>query len=488
MAKKTRVYLIGAGPGSQQLISIRALQIVKQADCILYDRLIAKELLSFARSDAELVYVGKDHSKHPIDQQQINRLLVEKASVHKTIARLKGGDAMIFGRATEEIKCLIENDIDFEIVPGITAASAAAACAGIVLTDRDTASAVTFITGHGAKDKEIDVDFESLAKLNGTIVFYMAVANMKQICRKLVDSGLASDINAIVVANASMENQKIVEGAVSDIAEKCTVEKIEPPALMIIGKNCQSYLKNQPLFGKRVLMTRDVTGNAAFAYKLAARAACPISCPAFELQDLTDTREVKDIINKIGDFDWVFFTSPTGVRVFFHALAGFSKDARAFASAKIACIGSETANALGEFGIIADFLPAEFTSKTLADSFIKEQAPAGKKILLLRSALADLTLAEKLQAAKAEVAQVSTYTAERLKSSFSGNVDWITFASSFAVRCFFENIDPKEIKKIKIASIGPATSDTLKNFGIMPTVEAQEHTIDGLIEIMEKFG
>jgi len=488
MAKKAKVYIIGAGPGSAQLISVRGLQILRQADCILYDRLIGKELLSFASQNAELVYVGKEHTKHSIDQEDVNRLLVEKARIYETIVRLKGGDAMIFGRATEELQCLIKNNIDFEIIPGITAASAAAACAGIVLTDRDTASAVTFITGHSAEDKEIDIDFQSLAKLNGTIVFYMAVANMKQICRKLIKSGLASDCKAIVVSNASLSNQKIVKGTVSDIAKKCVEEKITPPALMIIGKNCHSYLKDQPLFGKRILMTRDSAGNAALACKLAVRGAQAIDCPAFKLQDLTDTKEAKEIIKQIGNFDWVFFTSPTGVKLFFDAIKKSNKDSRIFGNAKIACIGAETANALNEFSIKADFIPADFTSKELAMSFIKEHNPADKKILLLRSALADSVLAEKLKSAKAKVKAVSIYTAEKLKNDFckiDENIDWLTFANSFAVKCFFENIDPEEVRNIKIASIGPATSDTLKKFGITPTVQAKEHTITGLIEAME---
>ena len=484
MAKKARVYIIGAGPGSAQLISVRGLRILQQADCVLYDRLIGKELLSFASQNAELVYVGKEHTKHSIDQKDINRLLVEKARIHKTIARLKGGDAMIFGRTTEELESLIENNIDFEIIPGITAASAAAACAGVVLTDRNTASAVTFITGHTAAGKKVNIDFKSLVKLNSTIVFYMAVANIKQICRKLVKSGLASDCKAVIVANALLANQKIVKGTVSNIAEKCEKENIAPPAVMIIGKNCISYLQNQPLFGKRILMTRDSAGNAEFASKLAARGVCAVSCPTFKIKDLTGKKEVKQIVAKIKNFDWVFFTSPTGVKLFFSALKRLNKDARIFASAKIACIGAETANALEEFSIKADFVPKNFTSNDLAEDFIKKHEPNGKKILFLRSALA-----EKFKLTGAKTKTVAIYTAKKCKNNFSKideNIDWITFASSFAVKCFFEDIDKKAVRKIKIASIGPITSDTLRKYGIKPTVQAKEHTIDGLIEAMEQ--
>ncbi|MDD5011602.1 MAG: uroporphyrinogen-III C-methyltransferase, partial [Phycisphaerae bacterium] len=270
MNKKSKVYIVGAGPGSSGLISLRALQILRRADCVLYDRLIGPELLNLVPKKTELIYVGKDRTLHHPKQKDINKLLIKKSRVHKTIVRLKGGDPMIFGRATEELKCLIDNNIDFEIVPGITAASAAAACAGIVLTDRNTASAVTFVTGHVAAGKKTDIDFKSLAKLNGTIVFYMAVADMSRICRKLVKSGLSARYKAVVIASASLENQKIVSGTVTNIAEKCTAEKISPPAVMLIGKNCVSRLQRNPLFGKKVLLTRDSAGNAELASKLAA--------------------------------------------------------------------------------------------------------------------------------------------------------------------------------------------------------------------------
>ena len=491
MAKKSKVYIVGAGPGSAQLISVRGLQILRQADCVLYDRLIGKELLNFVPKSAELVYVGKEHTEHPPKQEDINQLIIKKARTHKTIVRLKGGDPMIFGRATEELKCLADNKIDFEIIPGITAASAAAAYGGVVLTDRDTASAVTFITGQTAEEKEIDIDFKSLVKLNGTIVFYMAVKNMDKICQRLISAGLAADTGAIVVADASLPKQKIVKGTISDIAKKCAQKNIEPPAVMIIERNCFSWLEKQPLFGKKILITRDSAGNAEFACKLAARGAQAIDYPTFEIQDLTDTKEFKEIFKQLADFDWVFFTSPAGVGLFFEAAERLNKDARIFAGTKIACIGSETVNALDDFGIKADFVPAVFTSEELADNFIKEQNPAGKKILLLRSALADSALAEKLKSAKAKIKQVSIYTAQKLKSSFmeisKGDIDWITFASSFAVECFFKDFKPEDIdKKVKIASIGPVTTNTLKKFGIKPAVESKEHTIDGLIDAMEE--
>ncbi len=493
MNRKSKVYIVGAGPGSAGFISVRGLQILQQADCVIYDRLIGNELLNLVSQKAELVYVGKDHSENSRGQDEINKLIIEKAKIYKKIVRLKGGDPMIFGRASEELKCLTDNNIDFEIIPGITAASAAAASCGVVLTDRNTASSVTYITGQAADGKEIDIDFASLVKLGGTIVFYMAVKNMNKICQRLINAGLAPDTNAFVAANACLANQRIIKGTVSDIARRCADENIEPPAVMIIGKDCFSWFENLPLFGKNIVVTRDSQGNAELACKLAARGARAIDYPAFKIQDLTDSEEFKEAVKEIANFDWVFFTSPRGVKLFFTALEKLNKDARVFGGAKIACIGSQTAAELDNFGIKADFTPESFTSIEFARSFIKEHNPAGKKILLLRSALADSQLAEKLSSCRAQVRGVSTYSAEKIKNEVSSlarqfnadKIDWIAFASSFAVKCFFEDFDSKDLRKVKIASIGPTTTDTLKEIGITPAVEPAEHTIDGLIEAME---
>lgn len=497
MDKNPKVYIVGAGPGNAQLISVRGLQILQQADCVIYDRLVGKELLNFVPEKAELVYAGKEHTERPPKQEDINRLIVEKARACKIVVRLKGGDPMIFGRATEELKYLTDNKIDFEIIPGITAASAAAACGGVVLTDRDTASAVTFVTGQTAEGKDVeDIDFGSLVRLNGTIVFYMAVKNISKICRRLVSAGLAADSGAIVVADASLPKQKIVRGTVSDIAKKCVQRNIEPPAVMIIGKARFSWFENLPLFGKKILITRDYAGNADFACKLAIRGAEAIDYPAFEIQNLTDTKEFKEIFKEISGFDWIFFTSAAGVRLFFESAGKLNKDARILAGTKIACIGEQTAQSLEDFGIKADFMPAVFTTEELAAGFIKEYSPAGKKILLLRSALATSELAEKLEGSGAKVRQFSLYTARKVKSDSTslaeqlktGTIDWITFVSSFAVDCFLEDFGSQNInKKIKIASIGPATGQTIRKYKLEPDVVAQKHTIDGLIEAIENF-
>ncbi|HAL44565.1 MAG: uroporphyrinogen-III C-methyltransferase [Planctomycetes bacterium GWF2_42_9] len=480
--KKCRVYLVGAGPGCSKLISIKGVEILRQADCVLYDKLIGKDLLDYVSADAEVIYVGKDKAK----QESINELLIRAANNHKIIVRLKGGDPMIFGRATEEIRTLIENGIDFEIIPGITAITAAAACSAVTLTDRNTASSLSIVTGQNAQGQTTRIDYAGLVRVKGTIVFYMTVGNMRQICQKLMKGGLDAETPAIVVANASLPNQRIIIGSISNIADKCKQANLQPPAVMIIGKKCVSLLQGKPLFGKKIVMTRDAEGNAEFACKLAPRGAEAIDMHCFEIQEWTDKKEFRQAVEKIKNFDWVFFTSPNGVRIFFKGIKKLRKDVRVFGDTKIGCIGSETARAIEEYGINADFVPVHYTSADLMNEFVKKYRPRGKKILLLRSALA-----EKMEIKGAKTENVSMYTAVKTSGGISNldeEIDWITFASSFAVKCFFEKFDLRLIENVKIASIGPVTTESLRKLGIEPTVEAKEHTIDGLVEAMEKYG
>jgi uroporphyrinogen III methyltransferase/synthase len=295
--------------------------------------------------------------------------------------------------------------------------------------------------------------------------------------------GLEADTNAIVVANASLPNQRIIIGSISNIADKCKKANLQPPAVMIIGKKCVSMLHGKPLFGKKIVMTRDAEGNAEFACRLTPRGAEAIDMPCFEIQEWTDKKEFRQAVEKIKNFDWVFFTSPAGVRIFFNGIRKLRKDVRIFGNVKIGCIGGETARAIEEYGINADFVPRHYTSADLTSEFVKKYRPRGKKILLLRSALA-----EEMEIEGAKTENVSIYTAVKTNggvSSIDENIDWITFASSFAVKCFFEKFELRDLGNAMIASIGPVTTESLRKVGIEPTVEAKEHTIDGLIEAME---
>jgi len=498
---KGKVYLVGAGPGRIDLITVRGLELLKCADCVIYDKLANPALLGYARPDAKLIAAPKRIGDESVTQQQINDLLLEKASQGKTIVRLKGGDPYIFGRGTEEAKILADAGIDFEVVPGVTAALAASAYAGLALTDRNFASEVIFVTGREAEGKQrSDIDWPLLAHFHGTIVFYMGMANLDYLASRLIDNGMSADTPAAVIADATLPTQRITKATLATIAGCCAKNKITAPALVFIGPTAKGearleWLSKMPLFGKTIVATRDVTSNAELAAKITAKMAVPIELPVTRLKPLTDSNTFVKALAQIHAFDWVIFTSPNGVETFFAALTKMNKDARVFGSAKIAAIGSETSAKLTDFGIKTDFVPPEYTSKALAKALIESTSLKGRKILLLRSQLATDDLPQMLETAGAAVESVPIYTHEKNLCELKNvsemlaekSIDWITFASPFAVTCFFEQIPADFVKSsgAKVASIGPVTSSRLTEAGVKIDVEAAEHTIDGMLIAIE---
>jgi uroporphyrinogen III methyltransferase/synthase len=499
MRKKGKVYLVGAGPGRADLITVRGAEVLKTADCVIYDKLANPALLKFANSNAEIIHVPKRVGNRSCTQEEINRLLVEKAGSGKTVVRLKGGDPCIFGRAGQEIAALTEAGIDFEIVPGVTAAIAAAEYAGIILTDRDYSSQVIFVTGHEAEGKQKSkIDWHLLAKLRATLVFYMAMGNMDFIVKQLIKNGMSKKTPAAAIAKATLPNQRIVRASLEQLSEMCRENTIEPPVIIVIGTAAKAklnWLMNKPLFGKNIVVTRDADGNADFANRIIDRGGNPVEFPTIKIKSLTERKKFLQTLAKIIEFDWVIFTSASGVTIFFDVLQKLNKDARAFGSVKIAAIGSETAAKLNQFGIKPDFVPSAFTSKELGKQLIGFADLQGKKVLLLRSELASNELCEMLKKAGAEVNTVPVYTAVTAKNKSGwlieritkGKIDWLTFTSPSAVRGFFKQIEGNVVNSsdVKVASIGPVTTEQLKNLGIKIALTAADHTIDGLLAAIE---
>lgn len=499
--KKGKVYLVGAGPGQADLITVRGAELLKAAHCIIYDKLANPALLKFASPDAEIIHVPKRVGPGSSTQEQINKLLIEKVAVGKTVVRLKGGDPCIFARGAEEAELLAEAGIDFEIVPGVTAAIAAAEYSGIMLTHRDYSSQVAFITGHEAEGKtDTNIDWRLLAQFPGTIVFYMAMANLQFIADQLIKNGAKADTPVAVIADATLPTQTIAKASLLEIADECTQKKIEPPAIVVIGAAADSsdklnWFMKKPLFGKSIVLTRDAHGNADFAAKIIARAGDPIQFPTIKLQPLTNTNQFLQTLADFSQYHWIVFTSSNGVGIFFDALQDLGKDSRVFASAKIAAIGPQTAAKLAEFGIKTDLVPNVFTGKDLAAQLIAAANLKNKKVLLLRSQAASTELPHLLRQADAQVDDVPIYTTqpikadpEKLKNDIAGGaVHWLTFASPSAVRFFFQQIhaDLVNSSDVKVASIGPVTSDELKSAGVKVVVEASVHTLDELLDAIE---
>ena len=492
------VYLVGAGPGRADLITLRGADVLKTADCIICDKLVNPALLKFAKRDAEIIHVPKRTGERSFTQEEINKLLVEKACLGQKVVRLKGGDPCIFGRTGQEIAALTKAGINFEIVPGITAA-AAAQYAGIILTDRDYSSQLLLVTGQEAEGKqESNIDWSLLAKFKATLVFYMAVGRLDFIVEQLIKNGMSRETPAAVIADASLPTQRTVTAPIQQISEKCKQQKIEPPAIVVIGPAADTklnWLTGRPLFGKNIVITRDDDGNANLAGRIIGRGGIPIALPTIKIKPLTDTTQFLHTLAKIAEFDWIIFTSVNGVTIFFDVLQELRSDARIFASAKIAAIGGETAAKLEQFGIKADFVPSVYTGIELGRQLISCANLQGRKVLLLRSALSSNTLYDLLEQAGAKVDSVAIYTAltnktecSRLAKKISNSeIDWLTFASPSSVRGFFEQIDSRLVNSssVKVASIGPATSEQLENLGIKVDVTANEHTIDGLLAAIE---
>jgi uroporphyrinogen III methyltransferase / synthase len=502
--KKGFVYLVGAGPGRADLITLRGAEILKKADCIIYDKLANPVLLQFARPDAEIIHVPKRIAEGSATQDQINQLLLDKACGGRVVVRLKGGDPCVFGRVAEELTVLVEAGIGFEIVPGITAGLAISSYAGIMLTDREYSSQVIFITGREAEGKEqSNIDWHLLAQFGGSIVFYMGVGNLDLITRKLIEHGMPANTPAAVVCDVSLPTQRIARAALDCISSRCVELGIEAPAIIVIGSTSDADIRfdwftRKPLFGKNIVITRDAPGNADFAEKIIACAANPVRFETIEIKpDENITQNLKLKTQNFVMYDWIIFTSVNGVAIFFEAIQKLGRDARIFGSSKIAAIGERTAAKLADFGIKADFVPVVFTGNELAFQLAQFTELKAKKILLLRSELASNELIEGLEKAGAEVENISIYTAVPVKGDSSKliekikarKIDWITFASPSAVDAFFEQIDTGLVidNKAKIASIGPVTTKALERFGVQVALTAEEHTLDGLLDTMENY-
>lgn len=409
-----KVYLVGAGPGDPGLITVRGMECLKQADVIVYDRLIDERLLQAIPETAEKIYVGKSRGKHTLRQSEINQLLVAKAIEGKTVVRLKGGDSFVLGRGGEEAETLVRHNIPFEIVPGVISAVAVPAYAGIPVTHRGLASSFTVVAGNENPDKKTSsIDWQKLARGTDTLVFLMGVQNLSKIVGKLLEHGRSRDTPVAVIMNGTQPDQKTITGSLADIAIKAEKEQVSPPAIIIVGdvvklRKKLSWFDNRPLSGKRILVTRARQQASSLSRLLAERGALPVELPAIAIQTIDNNKELDRAITGIGDYDWLLFTSVNGVDAFFQRLYKLNLDARALNNVKVGAIGPATARSLEEWGIIPDYRPDVFTSQGILDG-LKGLVTAGQRFLLPRADIADKELVEGLCRMGAEVTEVDAY-------------------------------------------------------------------------------
>ena len=492
-----RVYLVGAGPGDPGLLTLRGRDVLTLADVVVYDALISERLLDYAPPRAERIYVGKRASAHTLAQEEINQLLVDQARAGRTVVRLKGGDPYVFGRGGEEALALVEAGLEFEVVPGVTAAVAAAAYAGIPVTHRKVASAVGLITGHEADDKpDSALDWDALARWQGTLAFYMGISNLPTIAQNLIAHGLRPNTPGAVIRWGTTPRQRVVTAPLESLAAAVEEAKLKPPALILVGDVISlrvklNWFEQRPLFGRRIVVTRSRAQASDLAAKLESLGAEVIEAPAIRIEPPEDTGPL-DAAARTADFDWIVFTSTNGVDAYFDALRRAGLDGRALAGRRVAAIGPATADRLAAFGIRPDLQPAKFTGAAVAEALRSAGNLAGVRILLPRTDIAPRELADALTAAGAAVREVIAYRTvpdmsnrEALVETLAtGDVDWLTFTSSSTVKYFCDavGVDAVRGSKARIASIGPTTTATLRELGLAPTVEADPHTIPALVE------
>ncbi len=513
--KKGKVYLVGAGPGDPGLITAKGLKLLRQAEVIVYDQLASPDLLKEARPDARLVYVGKKAGDHARPQEDINRLLVDEAESGRLVVRLKGGDPFVFGRGGEEAEALAAAGVPFEVVPGVSAAVAVPAYAGIPVTHRGLASLVTFVTGHEDPAKtESHIPWDILAKTRGTLVFLMGVKNLEGMehelwrvgcgagaeenCRRLMAGGRSPATPAALIQSGTLPNQRTVTGILADIADKAREADLRPPAVLVVGEVVRlrehlAWWEKRPLWGKVAVVTRTREQASALVELLTEAGARCLEVPTLELGPPDDFGPLDRVLDRLSEYHWVVFTSANGVIAFMRRLFERGLDVRALGRARLAAIGPATAEALRGYALVADVVPARFVAEDLAETLLPRLEP-GSRVLLARAQQAREVLPEALARHGVEVEVVPVYQTmipltvppEALAYLEAGRADILTFTSSATVHNLAVLLGKKIFqalaRKAVVAAIGPVTAATLEEYGITAQVQPQDYTIPALVE------
>jgi uroporphyrinogen III methyltransferase/synthase len=468
------------------LLTTRALELIASAEVVIYDRLIPAGALTGAPADAELVYVGKEGGGPSVSQSEIDSRLVEHGSTGRSVVRLKGGDPFVFGRGGEEAEALRAAGIDFEVVPGVTAGVAAPAYAGIPVTQRDLASAVAFVTGHEDPAKpESALDWSALAAFPGTLVVYMGVRQLDSIAQRLIEGGRDGEEPAAVIEQGTLPGQRTVPGTLATIAELAQQAGVRAPAVSVFGPVAMlserlGWFRSPPLAGRRIAVTRARAQASELAARLRSLGAEVIEAPAIRIEPLEAELPDLDL------YDLICLTSPNGVRLLFEGLAGAGLDARALAGARVAAIGPGTARALRQHGVLADVVPERFVAEGLVEALADVRV---QRALIARAAEARDVLPEALRERGAEVDVIALYetVAEALGEQqlrAVARADYVTFTSSSTVKFFFEAAGDELSPEARLVSIGPVTSDALRDRGHEPHLEARRHDIEGLVQAL----
>jgi uroporphyrinogen III methyltransferase/synthase len=500
MMQEAKVYLVGAGPGNPGLLTLRAAECLACSDVVIYDKLVPRRLLEHVPSTAERICVSELPGFHPNRYPFIHRAMIDAARQGKRVVRLKGGDPFIFGRGGEEAEALRQAGIPYEIVPGVTSGLAAAACAGIPLTHRAHASAVAFVTGHENPAKpETALDWGALARFPGTLVIYMGISRLTLIVRALLEHGKAPDTPAAVIHWGSTGDQRTVEAPLYNLPAAVQAAGLVAPAIIVIGpvvtlRQRLAWFEQRPLFGKRVLVTRPRHQAGDLVRRLEELGAVPFVLPAVEVREPADWALGDAALARLADFQWLVFTSANGVHALIRRLRQIGRDLRALGPLRLAAIGPATAEALRSYHLEPDLVPAEFRSEGLIE-LLKEKA-AGQRVLLARADRGRELLREEL-ARVATVEQIAVYSQvdtleadpEVLDCLRRGEIDYVTVTSSNIARALARLLDETcrarlQSGAVRLVSISPVTSETIRELGWPVAAEATEYTIAGVLQAL----
>ncbi len=498
-----KVWLSGAGPGDAGLLTVKTRRLLEEADVIVYDALVSAEILSWIPGNKDMIYVGKRAGNHPVPQPEINEILVREAKQGKRVLRLKGGDPFVFGRGGEELERLLEEGIPFEVVPGVTSASAVPAYAGIPITHRDYTSSFHVITGHARKGKEIEIPYEALVKLNGTLLFLMGITALPSICKGLLDAGMDADTPAAVLERGTTSQQRRIISTVSEIAQKVVEDGVRTPAIFMIGKVCKladtfHWAEKRPLGGRQILVTRPRQNSSKLSGELRALGAQVVELPSIATRPISPNPVLEHALNRFGtraEEEWLVWTSPIGVQVFFEQLKELRIDirtlfSRKFGNVRIAAIGSATAKELEQHGLFADLVPDVYCARDLGEQLAKSAAP-GSAITVVRAARGSEELLPPLLAAGLSTEDIPLYETEyelhearkeQISSMLeNGEIDVVTFTSASTVRGFVQMLKGFDFRKIRAVCIGEQTAREAQIYN-MQTAVSKQASIDSLTE------
>lgn len=488
MANKGKVYIMGAGPGDLELLTLKGKRAIEEADCVVYDRLINPRILDFAKKDAEMIYLGKGNTEGGVIQDEINRTIITKALEGKTVARVKGGDPFVFGRGGEEIQSLFDNGISFEVIPGITSSISVPAYAGIPVTHRGVARSFHVFTGHTMEDGTWH-NFEAIAKLEGTLVFLMGIKTLPIIVSDLVKNGKDPKTPVAIIEKGATADQRVTVGTLENIIEKAKERKIVPPAITIIGevvnlRETFKWFEDKNLFGKKILVTRDKNQAGEFSDKIEKMGGVAVELPFIEIESVLSKVTPEDL----KEYSALLFNSPNGVREFMKKI----DDIRSLAHLKIGAVGSKTKELLEEYKIKADFIPEEYMVSKLAELSLEYTKP-GEKILIITSDISPCDTDKFNSMYDREFHKIVAYNTKKIirekdeVTKVLNKVEVVTFLSSSTVDAFYASIDGdlECVKNIKFASIGPVTSETMKKYGFSVDYEAKVYDINGILNALK---